>query len=209
MKAVAATLMLLLTAAARADAPVPDVRMDEFIVARVAEHPVVRTWGVSTCVVLTLYDASNGVGALAHISAEADIPRSLDAVFGDLRRSGAALSDLQAQLFGGWRTQRGGVFAFHSTSPEMVAQIKGWLTRRDIPITREETLVDPAQPGPFKPIHSFSFDLRDGVVSDISPGPGLAPSRGDDPAEDARFARTGLLQRSPFSFGAASATPRP
>lgn len=209
MKTVAAALLLMLTAAARADAPVPDVRMDEYIVARAADHPVVRTWGVSTCVVLTLYDASNGIGALAHISAEADIPRSLDAVYGDLRRSGAALSDLQAQMFGGWRTQRDGVFAFHSTSPEMVAQIKGWLARRDIPISREETLVDPARPGPFKPIRSFSFDLRDGVVTDIVPGPGLGSLLGDDPAEDARFARTGLLQRSSFSFGAASATPRP
>ncbi len=208
MKTFAMALLFALTAAARADAPVPDVRMDEFIVARASDHPVVRTWGVSTCVVLTLYDASNGIGALAHISAEADIPRSLDAVYGDMRRSGAALSDLQAQLFGGWRTQRGGVFAFHSTSPEMVAQIKSWLARRDIPIAREETLVDPAQPGPFKPIRSFSFDLRDGEVTDISPGPGLGPTRGDDPAEDARFARTGLLQRSPFSFGAGAA-PRP
>jgi chemotaxis receptor (MCP) glutamine deamidase CheD len=197
-------VLLLAALSARADAPIPDVRMDEYLVARAADHPVVRTFGVSTCVVLTLYDPADRIGALAHVSAEADVPRSLDAVFADLRAAGAKPAELRAQLFGGWRTEANGPFRFHSTSPEMVAAIKAALARRGIAVAREETLSDPAHPGGVKPIRSFSFDLRTGAVEDIEPGPGVVATAGDDPAENARFARTHLLQRSPDSREAGS-----
>ncbi len=122
VRRLAPVVFVLLAAAfpARAEDPVPDVAMDEYIVARAGEHREVRTFGVSTCVVLTLYDPSAQVGALAHISAFADIPRSLAVMFDGLKAAGAAGGAVRAQLFGGWRTDPKGMTGFRSTSPEMV-----------------------------------------------------------------------------------------
>lgn len=207
VKRMALFAALFTTAAlgARGDAPVPDVRMDEYIVARADDAPVVRTFGVSTCVVLTLYDPAARVGALAHISAEADIPHSLDAVFQALAAAGAPASSLRAQLFGGWRTSAGGPLGFHSTSPEMVRQIKNALARRGVPVAREETLVDPLHPDGLKPVRNFSFDLRTGAVADAEPGVDAVapPEASEDIAENARFSRTHLLQPNARTLGAA------
>lgn len=204
MTRLAPVLLLLLAVAfpARAEDPVPDARMDEYIVARASDHRVVRTFGVSTCVVLTLYDPAAQVGALAHVSAMADIPRSLAAVFADLRAAGAGNGALRAQLFGGWRTDPNGMTLFRSTSPEMVKEIKAVLAKRSVPVAREETLTDPEHPGTVKPIRNFAFDLLTGTVTDIEAGPGVMPAPGSDPEAQARFAQTHLLQRNPASLGA-------
>jgi chemotaxis receptor (MCP) glutamine deamidase CheD len=201
-----AVLSLLLALSARAGAPAVDVSMDQYIVARSGDVPVVRTFGVSTCVVLALLDPDAKVGAFTHVSAEADIPRSLDAIFAALHAAGAKDKKMTAQLFGGWRTNPDGSFGFLSTSPKMVSSLEAGMARRGIPIAREEVLVDPAHPGSVKPIRNFSFDLGTGEVAEIEVGPGVPPpSASADPAREARFQRTHLLQAHPSSVDAAVA----
>jgi chemotaxis receptor (MCP) glutamine deamidase CheD len=201
-----AVLLFAAALSARAGAPPVDLSMDQYIVARSGDVPVVRTFGVSTCVVLALLDPDAKVGAFTHVSAEADIPRSLDAIFAALHAAGAKDKKMTAQLFGGWRTNPDGSFGFLSTSPKMVSALEAGMARRGIPITREETLVDPANRASGKPIRNFSFDLGTGEVTEIEVGPGVPPpSSSEDPAREARFQRTHLLQVHPSSLDAAGA----
>lgn len=196
--------MILLLAAfcaaapARAAQPAPVVVMDEYIVARAAETPLVRTSGVATCVAVTLFDPTTQTGALAHVSAFAKVGPSMDAVLRDLLAAGARRGNIRAQLIGGWRTTADGPMGFKSTSPEIVAALSAFLSKQGIPVTRQETLVEPTMaPGGPRSIRNLRFDLASGTLQDYEPAAGDPPGGG--PAQLEEFHRTSLLTRHPLS----------
>jgi chemotaxis receptor (MCP) glutamine deamidase CheD len=188
-------------APAKAADSVPNVSMDEYIVARAADYPAVRTDGVATCIAVALYDPTTQTGALAHLSAEAQVGPSLEIVLRGLLAAGAQPGNVRAQVIGGWRTSADGPMGFQSTSPEILAGIVKFLSRHSIPVSKQETLVEPGfKPGSPRAIRNLNFDLRTGQLDDYEPtGTGPAPDRS---AQNARFARTHLLSRHPLSLDA-------
>lgn len=87
---------------ARDAATTPEVAMGEYMISSLSQNGGLQTYGVSTCVVLTLWDRSTGTGVLAHVSGMIGIPASMSRIFRDLRSLGVSTSRLEARILGGW-----------------------------------------------------------------------------------------------------------
>lgn len=187
----------LAAALAAAAPPLPEVVMGEYVVARAADVPEVRTYGVGPCLALALYDAGARVGALAHVSPPDDIPASVDAMLAALESAGADRRRLTARVVGGWRKGDDPLFSDTDfTSPRMLEALAAALARRGVSadVSGAIITIDRGVP-PDRVVRSVRLDLRSGSFEDLPPG-----SRPAGPARTVtRDERAPALMR-PFRF---------
>lgn len=156
----------------------PDVVMGEYVVARAADHPEVRTYGVGPCLALSLYDPAARVGALAHVAPSDEVRPSVDAMLRALLGAGADPRRVVARVVGGWRkSDDPGLAGFEFTSGEMLGEVKAALGRYGIPLDDSGALavLDLRRPGGAA-VRALRLDLRTGAFEDapLPPG-GVAP----------------------------------
>lgn len=153
--------------------------MGEYVVARAADTPEVRTYGVGPCLALALYDPQARVGLLAHISPPDDAPSSVDAMLAALTAAGADTRRLSARVVGGWKKGNDPLFADNYSSPQMLKALNAALQRRGVSLDSSGaiTTLDRNVPRE-RVIRSLRLDLRQGTFEDLPPGsPPSEPSR--------------------------------
>lgn len=145
-------------------AAVPEILQDQFAIASAAEYPALQTYGVTTCVAVTLYDVQLHQGALLHVSASTKIPEALRLVLEQLKQRGTDPADLQAQLWGGWGD---------SLAPEglplrskaMVQELLASLAGERIRVAHNSTLVEKSDVDKGAPaLLNVELDLSSGSV---------------------------------------------
>lgn len=194
-------LSLLALAATLAAAAPPDVVMGEYVVARAAESPEVRTYGVGPCLALALYDPAARVGALAHVSPSDDVRPSVDAMLRGMLGAGADLGRVKARVVGGWKkSDDPGLDGFEFTSGAMLGELKAALARYRIALDDSGalTVIDMRRPGGAAAVRALRLDLATGAFEDAAPPIGGATPRSveRDPASP------GLMRPHPRSLDA-------
>lgn len=178
--------LLALAAAVAAAAPVPEVVMGEYVVARAADVPELRTYGVGPCLALALFDPVARVGALAHVSPPDDVPASVAAMVRALAGAGADPRRLSARVVGGWRKGNDPLFQdTNFTSPEMLAALTAAVARYGVSLDSSQTLtvIDRDAP-PEKVVRNLRLDLRSGFFEDLPRGSLPAESAGRSVVRD-------------------------
>lgn len=147
---------------AQDSAEIPEVDMDQYMLASARQTRAIETFGASTCVILSLFDATTQIGALAHISAGIDLERSLTLIFRDFKRLGIPSQRLTARLVGGWE----------QWSEGMVYGLNNRLAREGVQILERDVLAVAASrsgellPGRGKTVQNVILDLNSGRLFD-------------------------------------------
>lgn len=161
---------------------IPDVSMDEVMFSRPDVHPLIQSYGATTCIILSLWDPKTKIGMVTHISANANTPESLTEIFAKFRHLGIQPQQLQARIVGGWK----------GWSEEILQDILRGLKRNSITIVERDVLRVAQSKDPLALIEKITgpvvanviFDLRDGQLYDYqetisfsenSPAPTVGP----------------------------------
>lgn len=117
-----------------------------------SEKPIIGTFGLGTCIALTVYDSKRRVGAIAHIDATTAID-SLDRIFYDLQESGVQINQqLIVGLIGG-----------DSSSRQLVVSLLDFLRNKSMSLSFADIL-DKPHPS------TFVMDTKTGeIVPNIHP----------------------------------------
>ena len=153
---------------ARDSARVPEILQDQYLVATSTEHPAIQTWGVTTCIAVTLYDPALKLGAMMHVSASTDIPVAVATVVDRLVSRGSHPFNLQAQLLGGWGDSMSGDSSIHFESRRMANQLYFELAQKGTVIVRNETVTEKSDTNR-APILDLEFNLQTGAVYRYQP----------------------------------------
>lgn len=128
------------TSAHADDASIPEVMMNQYLVASNKNFSAIQTYGVATCIVVTLYDSYLKQGALLHLSASSDIKNSIELVLQELGARGSQRANLKAQILGGWADSvaigMGMGESTHYDSQRMAIEILAELQRDRIIVTK-------------------------------------------------------------------------
>lgn len=144
---------------------VPEVMMGNFIVASFKEYPALQTYGLATCVAVTLYDQVQQQGALLHVSAATNIQAAMELAIADMVTNGTSPENIQAQLHGGWDVSMGADEGLRYTSDLIVAGVLNFLSQQNIPVVQNSTLTTKTAVNQGAPaIINIELDLRNGAV---------------------------------------------
>lgn len=145
--------------------------MGEFVVARAADTPEVRTYGVGPCLALALYDPQARVGLLAHVSPPDDAESSVGAMLASLEAAGAERRRLTARVVGGWKKGDDPLFPDDYTSPKMLKALVTALSRRGVSADTAGAITTLDRNAPRERVlRSLRLDLRGGTFEDLPPG---------------------------------------
>lgn len=146
---------------------VPEIPMNQFMIASAVDFPAIQTYGVATCIAVVIYDSELQLGAIAHISASTKITTSLKTILSQFTYLGGNLKKTTVHLFGGWGPGMDGETGTKSTSPLMLAEVKKFLKAKKIPVVYEDTLYNGRlSPPNKKSMHAIELDLWTGEVSE-------------------------------------------
>lgn len=182
----------------------PEVDIDEYIIARAGERDSVQTYGVATCIALSLFDETTFTGSLAHFSATADVPKSVERIlagFPGLRRE--QRRRLKARLIGGWKNGPGELTTdVKWTSPDIHAALTAALRSQGIDVVQDETLVVPGAPGVVS-TRNLVLELATGGLYDYRQTVEFSQPVDRAPGRE-RFAVDRVLRTHPLSLDARS-----
>ena len=167
------TAVAMTVAAVMDSEVIPEVPMSHYLVSHPDNHDYIQTYGVSTCVAMTLYDPVSRTGILAHVAADNDFAAFMRRIANELRSNGIPANRVQAHLIGGWK----------GWSESIVHALFTGLRRLGVKkVKHDDVLTDPgidlqADDGlaPFdlqitagtgKPVRAVMLRLRDGAVFD-------------------------------------------
>jgi len=141
----ALVILSFISIVAKADrTDIPEVSIGHFIVGSITDFPAIQTYGLSTCIGVTLYDSSRRQGALLHVSSPVDIPLALEKVLSEMENNGSAIQNIQAQLYGGWDISMDNA-GLHFTSELMANTLLSELNNRGVSVIANQTLVTKTQ----------------------------------------------------------------
>ena len=152
------------TYAAEDRSEVPEVMMNQYLVASANQYPAIQTYGVATCIAVILYGRHNQTGALMHVSVSTNISEALKLVLNEMeQRTGAV--QLEATLLGGWADSMGADSGMTYESDRMVDELVRELRKENVLIVENSTLLekDDAQAGR-SAILNLELDLATGQV---------------------------------------------
>lgn len=144
-------------------AQVPEVLQDQYLVASASEYPAIQTFGVTTCIAVTIYDPQLRQGAMLHVSASTNIPQAVTNVIEELRRRGSNSLNLQVQMYGGWGDSMSGDPNLHYNSRQMANQLYFELSQTGAVIIQNVTvteITDTDRPA----IYDVELNLQNGAV---------------------------------------------
>ncbi len=114
------------------NADIPEIFMDQALIAQADTTLLIQTAGALTCLVITLWDPVTKMGAIAHISAQISIAPSMDKIKREFEIRGVPAGRLQARIVGGLK----------GWSERMVNELKTFIKRSKIQLVENDTLFD-------------------------------------------------------------------
>lgn len=145
---------------------VPEVDIGHYLVATNYEYVAIQTYGISTCIAVTIYDRTLKVGALLHVSSGVHIRRALDNIFLELQGQGVQISNLEVRLNGGW-SQSMDQFSMGMVydSDRMVRELLEYFIKHKIEVVENSTLTELSDLDNGRPaIINVELNLEDGRV---------------------------------------------
>ena len=106
---------------------IPEVFQREYIITSSQQTDYVQTYGVYTCVALTLYDRESKIGILTHLDAQTDVEKELPKLV-----SAIGNNSLEARVFGGLK----------NSSSDLAGKILKQLKKLNIQVVEKDIYQD-------------------------------------------------------------------